>query len=206
LKSRPASTAVLAEVIGTSRKEHFGHVGRYTKLTGRFWAPSPAHLKGTGEEMSRYLIVAHRTADSPMLLAKVQELVAEDPGVEFVVLTPRRSLTALELVAGGQGRSATSVAIRRGKRTVRRIESVGARVIDSRLGGFDALEAISDELGFAQFDGVIISTLPRRLSAWLRQDIPAKICARFPQVLVIHVIAPNAYYREGEPVRSQSQS
>jgi hypothetical protein len=130
-----------------------------------------------------------------MLLAKVRELVAADVNAEFVVLTPRRALSVVELVGYG-ARSATSVALLRGQRTVRRLESIGAQVVDSRLGGFDALTAISEELSFDRFEGVIISTLPHRLSAWLRQDVPAKVRSRFPEIRVIHVTAPSTFYRQ----------
>ena len=151
--------------------------------------------------MARYLVVAHRTADSPMLLEKVRELIALDPDTDFVVLTPRRPITITE-VAGGEHRTATHIATQRAARTGRRLESVGARVVASRLGGFDPLRAIEEELKADEFGGVIVSTLPPRLSAWLRQDVPSKLRSRFPDLQVIHVIASSAFYLQAQPART----
>lgn len=38
--------------------------------------------------MARYLVVAHRTAKSPELAAKLKELLAQDPEARFVLLVP----------------------------------------------------------------------------------------------------------------------
>lgn len=38
--------------------------------------------------MARYLVVAHRTAKSPALAAKLKESLAEDPGASFTLLVP----------------------------------------------------------------------------------------------------------------------
>ncbi len=38
--------------------------------------------------MARYLVVAHRTAKSPELAAKLREIQAQDPEARFVLLVP----------------------------------------------------------------------------------------------------------------------
>jgi hypothetical protein len=144
--------------------------------------------------VARYLVVAHQTADSPALRGKVRELVSE-PGAEFVVLTPVRQLTTLQLMAG-ERRTPLAIARWRTQRTRRRLEQAGARVVSVRIGGFDPLAAIDEELRSEHYDGVIISTLPPGLSHWVRRDLPAQVAARWPQTQVIHVVAPSSFYIE----------
>jgi hypothetical protein len=145
--------------------------------------------------MRRYLVVAHQTGDSPTLLTTVRSLAEADPAAEFVVLTPRRPIT-MTMVLGGESRSATQVALWRSRRTANRLRSAGAIVAATRLGGFDPMLAIEDELRSAPYDGVIISTLPHGLSAWLRLDLPARLKHRHPELDVIHVTTPSASFRD----------
>lgn len=147
--------------------------------------------------MARYLVVAHQTGDSPTLVKKVRELSATDPEAEFVVLTPRRPIT-MTMALGGETRSATQVAIWRSRRSAQRLRAAGATVASTRLGFFDPLQAIEDELRFGQFTAVIISTLSHGLSAWLRLDLPAKVKHRWPALDVIHVTTPSIFYQDEE--------
>jgi GABA permease len=47
------------------------------------------------------------------------------------------------------------------------------------LGDPDPLKAIGEVLARDQFDEVIISTLPQRVSRWLHTDLPYKVQRRF---------------------------
>jgi nucleotide-binding universal stress UspA family protein len=50
----------------------------------------------------------------------------------------------------------------------------------------DPIERAQELLGEEQYDAVVVSTLPRRLSRWLLMDLPHRI-ARLSNVPVIHV-------------------
>lgn len=141
----------------------------------------------------RYLVVAHQTGDSPMLLDKVRELAAVDSGAEFVVLTPRRPIT-IAMVLGGETRTATQVALWRAQRTARRMQAAGVRAVSWRLGTFDPLQAIEEEVPYGEFKGVIISTLRPGLSSWLHLDLPSRVKARWSELEVIHVVTPSPFY------------
>jgi hypothetical protein len=156
---------------------------------------------GHDDCMVRYLVVAHRTGDSPTLLAVIQRLAKADPAVEFAVLTPRRPLT-LTMLAGGEKRSATQVALWRGRRTAERLRKSGARVVATRLGGHDPFQAIMDELKLDHYAGVIISTLPPGFSTWLRLDLPSRLKRRWPDLDVIHVVTPSSFFLEGDAVEA----
>jgi hypothetical protein len=100
-------------------------------------------------------------------------------------------------------RTATEIAIWRTKRTAKRLVDAGASVTGSRLGSYDALEAIEEELGSDHFTGVVISTLPPGLSSWLHLDLPSKMKTRWPGLEVIHVITPSAFFRQDDAAVTQ---
>ncbi len=42
------------------------------------------------------------------------------------------------------------------------------------MGSADPLAAIQDAVGRRSFDEIVVSTLPHRVSRWLRLDLPSK--------------------------------
>lgn len=138
--------------------------------------------------MGRYLLVAHQTADSPELRSKVIELLDEDPAAEFVLVVPATPIGLLPAV-GGENRTAIEVARLRAGRARSLLEGVGARVTAARIGGYDPLVAVEEELHGGTYEAVVITTLPPGVSRWLRLDLPARVSRRFPGIKVIHVVA-----------------
>ena len=55
-----------------------------------------------------------------------------------------------------------------------RLRELGAEVA-GEIGSGDPLAAVLDVTRHQDFDEVIVSTLPSRISKWLRQDLPHKI-------------------------------
>jgi hypothetical protein len=144
--------------------------------------------------MARYLVVANITAESPSLRTEVARIAQEAPDTEFVVLVPLRPIpVVLELVGAVEERP-VALGRRRAQRAVRRLESVGVRCATVRLGGYDPLQSIEEELAYQEYRGVIISTLPHPVSHWLRTDLPSKVAKRHPELDVRHVVAPRALY------------
>jgi len=126
-----------------------------------------------GMSPTRVLIVAHRTAATPLLLERVRARAAEG-SCAFTLLVPRRywdpdteesaetlelALPLLEEAAGGQ--------------------------VEGRIGDSDPFEAVKHELEAGGYDEVIVSTLPERVSHWLRRDLPSRVQALGVPVTVV---------------------
>ena len=139
--------------------------------------------------MSRYLILAHETAASPRLIQRVVEIRGEDPEAEFLLLVPATPVKHLLLRRreGPEGR----VAEQRAKEARSAFSAAGVQLAETRIGDASPLQAVTDEMTrdpAPQYTAVIISTLPKEQSRWLRLDLPKQVQAQHG-VPVIHVQA-----------------
>jgi hypothetical protein len=108
----------------------------------------------------RILVVANRTAGTPLLLEAVHTRAQEGP-CSFALLIPNEprkgeadwtletAIPTLERAAGGP--------------------------VEGIVGEAEPFEAVKSALQDPGFDEVIISTLPKRVSEWLRRDLPHRV-------------------------------
>jgi len=80
---------------------------------------------------------------------------------------------------------------------VERYEAAGLEVESAVLGDPDPVAAVMDAVHCARFDELIVSTLPRHLSKWLRLSLPHRLRA-VTGLPVTHVVGSQA--RLGERV------
>jgi hypothetical protein len=111
---------------------------------------------------TRVLVVANRTSSTPALLDEVRRRARSGPH-QFTLLIPdvadkraadwtiESALPLLERSAGGP--------------------------VHVTTGGPEPLTAIRDAVQHGSFDEIIISTLSRRTSRWLRRDLPRRVQA-----------------------------
>ena len=135
----------------------------------------------------RVVIVANRTAATPDLLEAVKRYRREEP-TTFALLIPdaprgehtdwtlELALPLLERAARGsvEGLTGTSG---------------------------DPFDAVRQVLADGSYDRVIISTLPRRVSKWLRRDLPTRVAALGVPVEVItppEGARPRDFFAEAE--------
>jgi LmbE family N-acetylglucosaminyl deacetylase len=136
--------------------------------------------------MARHLIVAHQTAGSPELVARVRQLAEGDPEAEFVLLVPATPTSHLLSWEEGESRQ---LAARRAREASEALRAAGVEVAAAKVGSHSPLEAVGDELradpGYA---GIVLSTFPPGLSRWLKGDLPNQLRRRY-RLPVEHVVA-----------------
>jgi hypothetical protein len=112
---------------------------------------------------ARVLIVAHRTAATPLLLNAVRARARRSP-CSFTLLVPRPYWDPDTDQAGATLELAIPLLE----------EAVGGRV-NGVVGDTDPFIAVREAVTNIGIDEIIISTLPVRISHWLRRDLPHRV-------------------------------
>lgn len=116
-----------------------------------------------GDRRAHVLVIAYRTAATPLLLDAVHRRAATgacrftllvprpywDPDTEEAELVVELALPLLD-------------------------EAAGARV-EAVIGGADPVAAAQGVMATAAVDEIIVSTLPARVSRWLHRDVPSRL-------------------------------
>jgi hypothetical protein len=121
---------------------------------------------------TRVLVVAHKTAATPALVAAVQERAARGP-CAFTLLVPN-SAHGLHRVVDpeDQDRGEAAEVVELAVPVLE--DAIGAHV-DSLIGDPNPMNAVQDAVNLHGFDEIIISTLPAKVSRWLKLDLPSKV-------------------------------
>ena len=133
------------------------------------------------------LVVANRTADSPELIAALRQRAERQPA-RFTLLVPavpRGLAWATDMKAGAGD------AIARAESSLRRLRLAGLELGGAIVGDPDPFAAVGDALHNGEFDEVIVSTLPRGASRWLRLSLPDRL-RRATDLPVTHVVAAHS--------------
>jgi hypothetical protein len=131
---------------------------------------------------ARILIVAHRTAATPLLLGEVRRRAQE--GFGFDLLVP-------DLEQGEDAKSTLELAVPLLE------EAAGSRVEAMTEKCKEPWEALERAIGRGGYAEVIISTLPLGISRWLERDLPSR--ARKLGLPVTVVTAAGSQAQQGAP-------
>jgi hypothetical protein len=133
----------------------------------------------------RYLVVANQTLAEAELGEAIRQRLEAGPS-SFYVLVPNTDhgdLASRVARAAPLGPAvaeatadvqATEHAQHRLGQLLDDLRGVGADA-DGDLGDADPLKAVTDVLATRQFDEIILSTLPQRVSRWLTMDLPHRL-------------------------------
>jgi len=121
-------------------------------------------------EKAYVLVVANQTAGSEQLLEALRERAAEGSARFHLLVpsTPRGVSKALDMHAGQEAAEHDLEA------ALQRIRDLGLEV-EGSVGDPDPSAAVMDATNAEKFDEVIVSTLPKHLSKWLKLDLPHKV-------------------------------
>ena len=122
-------------------------------------------------EPAHVLVVAHQTAATSALLDAVRERARRGPA-RFHLVVPRQPHGMHRLVdpqdtTSDEAQGALDAALPQ-------LSEAAGRTVTGSLGDTEPLMAIHDAINLGSYDEIIISTLPRRLSRWLRLDLVSK--------------------------------
>jgi hypothetical protein len=135
---------------------------------------------------ARVLVVAHKTAATQPLLDAVRER-AQRGKASFTLLVPNAAPGLHKVVdPEDQGGGEAQAVIDRAKPLLS--DAAGAPV-EGIVGSPDPIAAIEDAINLRGFDEVIISTLPSKISHWLKLDLPSKITG---MGLPVKTVTPDA--------------
>jgi hypothetical protein len=120
---------------------------------------------------ARVLVVAHKTAATPGLIAAVRERAARAPA-EFTLLVPNAAhglhrVVDPEDVEQSEAEQVLELAIPL-------LEEAAGGHVEGMVGDPSPMNAIQDAINIHGFDEIIISTLPATVSKWLKLDLPSK--------------------------------
>jgi hypothetical protein len=121
---------------------------------------------------TRVLVVAHKTAATPPLLEAVRQRAQRGPA-KFTLLVPNTP-HGLHKVVDPQDQEASEAQTVIDQAMPLLSEAAGSPV-EGMVGDADPVAAVQDAINLHGFDEAIVSTLPARLSRWLKLDLPSKV-------------------------------
>jgi hypothetical protein len=117
--------------------------------------------------MARILVVANKTAESPDLL---EAMKAKGTEHEYLLVVPASGGVLEKAADPDAAREHTEPHL---EAALERMRGEGFNV-SGRVGDSDPVAAVQDAANFNSFDEIIVSTLPLRVSKWVKLDLPSK--------------------------------
>jgi hypothetical protein len=126
----------------------------------------------SSEGAARVLVVAYRTAATQPLLDAVRER-ARHGKPTFTLLVPNAAPGLHKVVdpedqGGGEAKAVI-------ERAIPALSDAAGAPVEGIVGSTDPIAAIEDAINLRGFDEVIISTLPTKISHWLKLDLSSKV-------------------------------
>jgi len=122
-------------------------------------------------EPASVLVVAHQTAATPGLLEAVRERATRDPA-RFHLIVPRMPHGMHKLVDPEQAGDDDAQLVL--DEALPKLTEAAGTEVTGALGDAEPLCAIQDAINLGHYDEIIISTLPKRISRWLKLDLVSK--------------------------------
>jgi len=125
-------------------------------------------------ESTRVLIVANRTAATPALIESVRRRAASGR-CTFTLLVPHSWQGIHRLTSDEDHHTDADESEAVLELAIPLLEDATGDEVEGLTGDADPLAAIEDAVNRHGFDEIILSTLPARVSRWLKLDLPSKV-------------------------------
>ncbi len=122
-------------------------------------------------EPAHVLVVAHQTACTDGLLAAVHERAERGPA-SFHLVVPRNPHGMHKVVDPQDAEADEATEVLRA--ALPKLSEAAGIEVTGAIGDPEPLMAIEDAINLGRYDEIIISTLPRRVSKWLKLDLVSK--------------------------------
>ena len=120
------------------------------------------------QPVTKVLVVANRTSSTPRLLEEVRRRAKEKP-CSFTLLIPDAGSSTRP---GAANRAAADWTV---ASALPLLSRAAHGDVDSRIGGPDPYEAVKQAVEDGGYDEIIVSTLSRKRSVWLRRDLIRRV-------------------------------
>ncbi len=158
--------------------------------------PADSATAANEEPVSRrLLVVANQTIGGEKLTEKLDELTTGKrcavrllAPVTDTSASNRTDFPTVALFSSDRHSIARVLAEGRLKHELQRLRALGVEVAGEVVDA-DPVVLVKEVLAEQKWDGIVVSTLPRRLSRWLVMDLPHRI-SRVSDVPVTHVAGP----------------
>jgi hypothetical protein len=120
----------------------------------------------------RVLVVAHKTAATKPLLDAVRARSQQGPCV-FTLLVPNAAHGLHKVVDPEDQAADEAQAVI--AHAVPVLQEAAGSDVEGIVGAPDPVVAVHDAINLRGFDEIIVSTLPKTLSRWLKLDLPSKL-------------------------------
>jgi flavin-binding protein dodecin len=138
--------------------------------------------------MGSVLVVANQTLGGEALSAHLRQVIEADPNTHFVVVVPvptpvvdvggaMGAMSGVTVIDPGLQDHLSDVARKRLRTVLAWLRDAGVTAEGTVVG--DPMAAMEAAVASQTFDEIVISTLPARVSRWLRQDLTHRANRRF---------------------------
>ena len=134
--------------------------------------------------MTAYLIVANKTLAEPHLIEEVKARADAGPSSFHLVVPATPGPHGAHNWTEGQAHAQAQARL---DQVVATLRDAGIEVT-SEIGDENPLLAVGDCVQRGHYDLVIVSTLPKGTSRWLKADLPHRIATKY-KVPVAHIVA-----------------
>jgi len=122
-------------------------------------------------EPAHVLVVAHQTATTPALLAAVGERAQRGPAT-FHLVVPRLQHGMHKVVDPQDTDDSEADGVL--AEALPKLSAAAGQPVTGSVGDSEPLMAIQDAIHLGNYDEIILSTLPPRVSRWLKLDLVSK--------------------------------